>query len=330
MDDERGWTTWRAATQAALYGEHGFFLRHRPAAHFRTSAHTGTGFAEALLTLARSAGLAAVVDVGAGGGELLARLHRLDPTLRLHGVDLAGRPPSLPEDVGWSGEVPACLGALVVANEWLDDVPVDVVEVTEDGWRLVLVDPATGDERLGAAPDGPDAAWLASWWPAGEPGDRAEVGRPRDEAWAGVVGRLARGLAVAVDYGHRRDDRPPHGTLTGYRSGAQVRPVPDGGCDVTSHVALDACAAAGERAGATTTVLTTQHAALRALGVRRDPPPHELARTDPAAYLAAVAARGEAAELTDPGGLGGFGWLVQGVGMDVPQPLSTPLTGTEA
>ena len=170
----------------------------------------------------------------------------LDPTLQLIGVDLADRPDGLHADITWTDSVPGDAEALLIANEWLDNVPVEVVELTDAGWRLVLVDPATGSERLGPPPDEVEQAWLNRWWPAGEVGDRAEVGRPRDEAWAAAVGSLRRGLAVAVDYAHRRDSRPPSGTLTGYRGGRQVPPVPDGSCDITSHVALDACATAGE------------------------------------------------------------------------------------
>ena len=66
-----------------------------------------------------------------------------------------------------------------------------------------------------------------------------EVGRARDEAWAGLVGRLRSGVAVAVDYGHVAVARPPAGTLTGFRSGHHVVPVPDGSCDLTAHVAMD-------------------------------------------------------------------------------------------
>ncbi|MEO7982372.1 MAG: hypothetical protein ABI807_15955, partial [Sporichthyaceae bacterium] len=120
-------------------------------------------------------------------------------------------------------------------------------------------------------------------------------------------------------------------TLTGYRDGRQVRPVPDGSCDVTSHVALDSCAIAGRRAGATATVLTRQAEVLTALGVRAGRPAHELATTDPAAYVRALSARGELAELTDPAGLGSFGWLVQAVGVALPEPLLRlqPATGTD-
>ena len=315
------WLTWRAAMEAALYGQGGFYHRPEgPAGHFRTSVHVSDVFGQALLRLARAAELDTVVDVGAGRGELLRTLRRLDPALRLYGVDLAARPDGLPGGIGWSEEIPADLPALLIANEWLDNVPVDIVERTENGIELVLVDPASGAERLGGPVPDADARWLETWWPlAGtEPGDRAEIGRGRDEAWAAAVGSLPAGLAVAVDYGHRREARPEFGTLAGYREGRAVAPVPDGSRDVTAHVALDACAAAGRKAGATDTLLTTQRDALHALGVSGERPPLELAHSEPVGYLRALAAASDAAELTARGGLGEHGWLVQAVRIPLP------------
>jgi SAM-dependent MidA family methyltransferase len=122
------------------------------------------------------------------------------------------------------------------------------------------------------------------------------------------VSALDRGLAVAVDYAHVAEARPPFGTLTGFREGRETAPVPDGSCDITAHVALDACALPGGR-------VMTQRAALRALGVSGARPPLTLASTDPTAYLRALASAGAAAELTAPGGLGDFGWLLQPVGI---------------
>lgn len=318
------WLTWRAAMAEALYSPAGFYRRPEgPAGHFRTSVHASPFFADAVLTLARAAGLGVVVDVGAGRGELLRVLHELDPSLSLHGVEIADRPPDLPEEIGWSAELGEQEVALLFANEWLDAIPVEVVEQTEDGPRVVEVDQATGEERLGGPPSADDAAWLERWWPLtdAEPGDRAEVGRPRDDAWARAVGSLRSGVAVAADYAHERDQRPPYGTLAGYRAGRAVAAVPDGSRDLSVHVALDACAAAGEGGGATATLLTTQRAALRALGLRGARPPLELARTAPQAYLRGLQAAGEQAELLDPGGLGGFSWLVQCVGLPLPSPL---------
>ncbi|MDI2128005.1 SAM-dependent methyltransferase [Yinghuangia seranimata] len=323
------WSTWRDATHRALYGAGGFYLRPEgPAGHFRTSVHASPLFAVALARLARAAGLRRVVDVGAGRGELLVALRRHDPALALHGVDVAARPEALPPSIGWGTEVPEDEPALLVANEWLDNVPVDVAEVDGHGVaRVVEVESGTGRERLGAEVVGPDAAWLDRWWPVkgAEPGTRAEIGAPRDDAWATALGRLTAsggGLAVAIDYGHDRTTRPTHGSLAGYRQGRVVEPVPDGTCDVTCHVAVDAVAAAGEAAGAAGTVHLSQRTALHALGVQGGRPPYELARTNPRAYLAALRDAGEAGELTARGGLGDFRWVVQGVGTDVPRVLA--------
>lgn len=310
----RDWRTWRAATEEALYGAEGFFRTQAPAAHFRTSVHVSPVFAAALLRLARTVGARTVVDVGAGRGELLHALHDLDPGLGLVGVEVAERPAGLPASVRWSADLPDEVDGLLVANEWLDNIPVDVAELDDARVpRLVEVDSATGDERLGAPLGGEDLAWLADWWPLadGPPGARAEIGRPRDLAWADVVRRLRSGLALAVDYGHVRWRRPPAGTLRGYRSGRPIAPVPDRSCDITAHVAVDAVARAGERAGADATLLTSQRAALTALGVDGARPPLALAGSDPVGYLGALSRAGEAAELVAPGGLGDFWWLAQ-------------------
>ncbi|SDH79693.1 SAM-dependent methyltransferase, MidA family [Sinosporangium album] len=316
------WLTWREATERALYGEGGFYLRERPSGHFRTSPSASPVFAEALLcaltkvdTALGSPPVLDLVDIGAGEGGLSAAMLALAPEvlrarLRVTAVDLAPRPEELAEEIAWAPAVPYGVSGLVVANEWLDNVPVDVVEQTARGPRLVLVD-ERGAERLGPAPSADDLAWLARWWPVGPVGARAEIGRPRDQAWAAVIGAMSRGLAIAIDYAHSAGERPARGTLMGYRDGTAVPPVPDGLCDITAHVALDACAEAGRRAGAVSTRLTGQREALLALGVTGARPPIEQARTDPRAYLRALARASQEAELIDPGGLGGFGWLSQ-------------------
>src|SRR5690606_5662738 len=135
--------------------------------------------------------------------------------------------------------------------------------------------PVHGQRAPGARPvrRGPRVAG-----PLAAAGARADRGQRRGAAWAPVVGRLSRGLALAVDYSHSRAPRPAYGTLTGYRGGSPVPAVPDGSCDVTAHVALDACTVAGQRAGATSGLLTTQRDALRALGLTGTRPPLEIGR----------------------------------------------------
>ncbi|MFI6823591.1 SAM-dependent methyltransferase [Micromonospora sp. NPDC050187] len=299
-----------------------------------------------------------VVDVGAGRGELLTTLARLvnartaDETgrrtdraghrtheaggerpadgtgppplvdrLRLTAVEVAPRPAGLSPAVGWRDRVPDGITGLLLATEWLDNVPLDVAVATDDGWRTVLVDPA-GVESVGGPVDPADAEWLATWWPAAVPGGRAEIGRTRDLAWAAAVRAVGRGLALAVDYGHLRSGRPLDGTLTGYRAGRQVPPVPDGSCDLTAHVAVDAVGVAGSAVAGAPYTLRGQREALRALGADGGRPPLALAATDPAGYVRALAAASAVAELTDPAGLGGHWWLLQPVG--IPAPPLTP------
>ena len=308
---------WKKAWDAALYGPGGFFRRESPAGHFRTSVHASPLFARAVVDLTRRAGLDTIVDVGAGRGELLAEAHRIDPGLTLLGVEVAPRPAELPAAVAWTPALPESVEGVMLANEWLDNIPCHVAEVDPTGVpRVVHVDPADGRETLGSSltdrsvPPGL-AAWCARWWPLTEPGTRAEVGTTRDEAWADVVRRVTRGLAVAVDYGHDASARPPLGTLRSYRDGREVDVLPDGSRDVTASVAVDAVA---DRVGG---AVVRQREALSALGVSGTRPDLGLATSDPQGYVHALSQAGETAELTDAAGLGGFWWVVSPIG-DVP------------
>jgi SAM-dependent MidA family methyltransferase len=302
-----GWRTWRQAMAEALYGPGGFYRSSgAPGRHFRTAAHTSPLWPRAWLTFAERVYDAlpaaerdefTVVDMGAGGGELIGGLASIaPPAWRLVGVDLAPRPEALTDRVEWHAAPPADVVGLVVAVEWLDVVPVDVAERTADGWRLVQVD-GDGAERLGPPATAADAAWLDRWWPGA---GRAEIGRSRDEAWRDLAGRLRRGVAVAVDYAVV-PERDVGGTLTGYRDGRQVRPVPDGSMDLTAHVHMQSCAGNGAR-------LMTQREALKRLGVDGRVPPYG---GDPGRYAMALSDASNAAELLDPDGLGGFTWLVE-------------------
>ena len=346
------WTTWRAATQDALYGRDGFYARgERPAAHFRTSVHASPRYAGAILALLSHTDAALghpdrldLVDIGAGQGELLRQVLALaqhlpaglapaGPGLSFpqrivpRAVEIAPHSPGPDDRIRWSSALPTRIRGLVIASEWLDNIPVDVAELTADGPRIVLVDPGSGAERTGP-PAGPgEQEWLRRWWPLQHPGDRAELGHPRCAAWADVIGRLDGGLALAADYAHSRAARPLAGTLAGFRDGRAVQPIPDGSRDITAHVALDACAAAGTAAGATQTVLTTQRAALRALGLTGRRPPLSQADRDPAGYPTALRLAAEEAELTDRAGLGGFGWLIQAAGVLLPGPLAALAPG---
>jgi len=304
---------------AALTAPGGFY-RRGGARQFRTAARSEL-FAAALLrliqtvdtALARPARLQ-VVDVGAGGGELLTALaaladRELASRLDLLGVDVETRPDQLPAVIGWSHRLPAAISGCVVAHEWLDTVPIDVVERTPAGLRVIEVN-GRGEERRAGKPTARDAAWVGEYWPGAQ---RAEVGWRRDVAWRALVRRVRAGLAVAIDY-QADPTVSPLGTLTGYRDGRQVRPLPDGRTDITAHVLFGSLIDPESR-------LLTQAEALERLGPPSSLPPRSAADNDPGGYLRTLVRIGERAELARPTGWGGFGWLVRAVGMPHPDDL---------
>ena len=300
----------------ALYGADGFFRRSRPAEHFRTSALASALFAQAIAALLCRVDEALghpepfdLVDVGAGRGELLTRLlDELPFAHRVRGVAVEVAPAIQgPEDadprIAWTGELPRDVTGALIATEWLDNVPLDIAEVDDSGTARYVGD--------GAPLEPADAAWVERWWPlaGAPPGARAEIGRPRDEAWTAAVNTVRRGIALAVDYGHHADARPLFGTLAGFRNGREVEPVPDGSCDLTAAVAFDAIRSALD----VRHLEVPQREALAALGITAGRPPLAMASTDPAGYVRALARAGEAAELTDPDGLGAHRWLIHWV-----------------
>lgn len=326
---------WAEMWERAATGPAGYWRAHGVAEGFRTAPATGPQVAAAVAALLdEHPRITRVVELGAGDGELLTALARSSPGLSCLGVDLRLAPTRVAgagvdgPGIGWvvdrwrdagtgspgsgweQGRVPALFGpaappTLLIAHEWLDELPVTVLD--PDGWRRVGVGP-TGTELLlePAAPD--ELAWAERWWPT--PGRsaagsrRVEVGASRDRAWADAIRLLSRcgGVALAVDYGHSRDTRPADGSLRAYAGGHRVAAVPDGRRNLTCDVAVDAVRAAGEAAGATTLADLSQREAL-----------HRWAGPDalPQRPLARLAARSAAAALTAPTGFGRYRWLLQ-------------------
>jgi SAM-dependent MidA family methyltransferase len=300
------------AMRRALYGPDGFFVRHRAAEHFRTSVTASALFAQAIARLVVEAdraldhpGTLTIVDIGAGQGELLTRLlDLLRPNDRIEAVavEIAPRPDGLDPRIAWLREPPDRFEGVLLAVEWLDNVPLDHAELGDDG---VARYPETGEPL-----DDADRAWVERWWPLTVPGQYAEIGRSRDDAWRDAVNRLRRGIALAVDYGHFLSDRRP--TLTGYRDGRQVPPRFDGSSDITAHVAVDSLTASA----AFGVLVRRQREALQALGIDGKRPPTDLATMDPVAYVRALARASQAAELMDPAGLGDHWWVLETVELD--------------
>jgi SAM-dependent MidA family methyltransferase len=324
---------WRDAMARALYGPGGFYSRTDDpggaSGQFRTSARASALLAIAIIDLVLEVDRVLgrpdpldIVDIGAGDGTLLGELDALAPAplarrLRLCAIEVAPRPHALATGIGWRRGLPATgtVTGLLVATEWLDNVPIDIAQLDGSGvLRYVLVDPATGAEHPGGRLTADDAAWAQRWWPSPPSGGRIELGGPRDVAWTTAVAGLARGLALTVDYGHIASNRPATGTLAGYRAGRAAAVVPDGSCDLTAHVAIDAVRRSGELTAGRHAVLVTQADALAALGLSGARPPIESAHHDPVGYVQALVRAAEAGELMDRAGLGRHYWLAQPVG----------------
>ena len=316
--------SWFDAWVAAASGPQGFWRASAPAAHFRTASMVGPELARALLALLeRRPEITRVVEVGAGDGGLLASLHQRRSTLAVAGTDLRPRPVGLPPGVRWeqdlwdvrshrwtTGGFERLLAAgsgpaLVLAVEWLDDLPCRVGARTSGGW-CELDDGLLPAEPLAAEEQG----WAATWWPDGE---RVEVGTTRDRAWGSLVRSLAPvgGQVLMVDYGHERAARPGRGSLAAYQGGRPVPPAALADRNLTAHVAVDAITAAGERAGARTVFRSRQAETLAAL----------LAAPAPSGDVVGdLAARSRRAALAAPQGWGEHWWLLQ----EVPPPRPSP------
>jgi SAM-dependent MidA family methyltransferase len=259
---------WIDGWQEAAFGPDGFYQQQSPYAHFATSV-SQDALAPALLPYLLSAldhlDSVTVVDVGAGNGDLGVQLHDLlneNLRLRVHflALDLGPRPIHLPEFIQWrrgnARETIATIAAgnmILIAHEFLDDLPCDVVEVDEAGLvRLGKVEENTQEltfgQELRAAEHQHQLQWLADWWPVQRPLMRAEVGRSRDEFWNLATSRITAGYGIAIDYGHIKADRArglwDGGTLTGYRDSMTVSPTANNSVNLTAHVAIDAIAAA--------------------------------------------------------------------------------------
>jgi SAM-dependent MidA family methyltransferase len=308
--------TWSGAWRRAARD---FWRTERPGSHFSTSAGPVVADRIAEIVLDVDARLGhpthfTVVDIGCGDGSLLTlvreRSGELAARARWVGVDV--HPPRAGSIESVKAQAPcnldlAPIRGVVMAHEWLDEIPCDVVERDVSGVdRLVLIDRG-GSETLGPRLDdahacaeyGVDApaarAWMERWWPLRETGDRAEIGIERDRAWRWMSSLVDAGSILATDYGHAREERIEryrHGTLCGYREGRVVRPSPDGAMNLTAHVAVDACA---DSLPGTTLTRQRQEVAIAPLGAQ--PTPAEVER-----YFTGL-------RLSDPGVWGDISWL---------------------
>ncbi len=208
---------------------------------------------------------ARLVELGPGNGTLLADLWRatalvpgfhaaLDvhlvetsPHLRRRQADRLGAVPRL----AWHaalGDVPADRPLLIVANEFLDALPIRQVIHLEDGWHEIRLG-LDAEGRLAFAPD-PRLSPLGLRLPAAPIGSVLELSPAREAAVAEIAERLAGqgGLALVIDYGER--DPAPGSTLQAVSRHRKVDPLTrPGEVDLTARVAFGPLVAIAASAG---------------------------------------------------------------------------------
>ena len=329
---------------AALYDpDDGFFSRAPvgPAGDFVTSPHVSPVFAACLARQAvdtwEQLGKPpsfTLIDLGAGDGLLGAQVrdslehHALASALRVVAVEQGARQRAAIAERGLAAvadlaAVAAPVDGLVVANELFDNLPFHLLRSRDGSLREVMVAERDGEliEREGeptvTPPVAPQDGEPRVAPPDGEP--VAPHGPPPTEfpfapGAAAIVESIARvlrrGVALIVDYGFARGEAPE--PIRGYRGHRLVTDLlaDPGSTDITGPVDFGSLARAARRAGLVPYGPTDQRAALHALGYRSilDELRARQAGQETAGQwrhaVASFGARGDAATLVDPGGLG--------------------------
>ena len=126
----------------------------------------------------------------------------------------------------------ASVDGLLLAHEWLDNVPCHVVEVDDVRPCGSCTSTRPPGDGVARAPRSTSRAYRRRWRSGSTRGGRSTAASPAPAPRSAPratgpgrtsVRRVGRGLAIAVDYGHTRDDRPPFGSLRSYRTVARSR-----------------------------------------------------------------------------------------------------------
>jgi NADH dehydrogenase [ubiquinone] 1 alpha subcomplex assembly factor 7 len=155
--------------------------------------------------------------------------------------------------------------ALLVANEFIDALPVRQFQKLQNGWAERVVIHRNGELALGLVPAAPS---LPRWTAAAAPGDIAEI-RPAADRLGETLGRrfaLHPSAAIIIDYGHAASALGD--TLQAVRGHRKI-PILDrpGETDLTAHVDFQSLGDAIARGGATVLPLMNQGAFLKEMGL---------------------------------------------------------------
>lgn len=237
-----------------------YYATHDPFADFTTAPEITQVFGELLGAWAAVVWQAMerpdpvrLVEFGPGRGTLMAdalraaaqvpdfaaalRVHLVETSPRLRELQRAAVPGATVHDQ--FSDVPGG-PAIVVANEFLDALPIRQLVRRPDGWRERFVDGGAFTERP-AAPPPFDVA----------PGETVELHEAAEAVVAAVAARVARdgGAALFIDYGPA--DSAPGDSLQAIRDRRPADPLAEpGAADLTAHVDFAALARTARDAGA--------------------------------------------------------------------------------
>lgn len=287
---------------------HGYYMTRDPfgtGGDFTTAPEISQVFGELIGVWAASAWQALgqpasvrLVELGPGRGTLMADLLRAARALRdfqtaldIHLVEtspvLTARQRDALNDVEvhWHGDIGSVPPGptILIANEFLDALPVRQFVMTQRGWRERVVGVVSRALAFGVAPDPVPPALIPDHLRQAEPGAVFEFCPAFETLTAELAGRAAAAplAALFIDYGHARS---VHGeTLQAVKDHRFADPLAaPGEADLTAHVDFDALARSAASAGLAVSPLATQRDFLFGLGLV--PRAEALARTNPAAF----------------------------------------------
>jgi SAM-dependent MidA family methyltransferase len=282
-----------------------------------------------------------ILEFGAGTGKLacdvLTELAAAGVALGSYSIiDLSGELRARQQEtlrafpqVRWLDTLPERFEGVVLGNEVLDAMPVEMVTLTDEGWRALHV--TVRDGAFAWQPVAPDAALAEQISRQIPDQDTLPVGYVTEVHGAGcgfmatLGAMLARGKGAALlfDYGfpareYYLGDRATGTLMCHYRHHAHPDPFYLPGLqDITAHVDFTAMALAAQDAGADVLGYSSQAGFLIGVGIGE-----LLLRTDPADALRYLPQANALQKLLSPAEMGElFKVLVVGKGVELPPEL---------
>jgi NADH dehydrogenase [ubiquinone] 1 alpha subcomplex assembly factor 7 len=200
-----------------------------------------------------------LAEAGPGRGTLMADALRVWPGANVHFIEMSHRLRAeqahrVPHAT-WHDSLQTVPGErmILLANEFLDALPVRQFIRREDGWRERYVENSAYTEQPTdmTLPDDP-------------PGTVREINEAAQEFVQDIARRQA--VALFIDYGPA--ETAPGESVQAIRGGKYADPLAEpGSADITAHVDFAALAAAARAAGAAAQGPVKQNAFLTALGL---------------------------------------------------------------